>query len=1077
MTVTKLLVANRGEIAVRVIHTAAELGIHTVAVGTADDADSAHLARADHAERLPGSGVAGYTDVARLLDIAARRGCDAVHPGYGFLSESAEFAARCRDAGVTFVAPRTELLELFADKTRARQRASQLCIPVLAGTEGATTVDDAAALLDSLGPGGAVMIKALHGGGGRGMRPVFDSSELAEAFERCQSESKQAGGDGTVYAERLLPEALHIEVQIVGDGTGAVCHLWERDCSVQRRRQKLVEIAPSPQLPTAARRTALESALELTSSVRYDGLGTVEFLVDSVRGEVVFLEVNPRLQVEHPVTEEITGVDLVATQLRLATGATLADLGLEQPPEPRGMAVETRVNTESMHTDGTVHPANGAVTRFQPPSGRGIRVDTHRHLGYHANPRYDSLLAKVITHGRDPKLPAAAARAERALRAFELGGTDSNIPLLRAIMRHPEFLAGRAHTRFVDTHLADLIEQSAISAPPEGRDQEPPDAPDGATAITAPVSGVVVEAPATSGQRLRASDTLLVLEAMKMEHVVTPETQGDVRQLLVAAGDSVTAGAVLAVLEPVEVDAADAGDGAESVSPEYIRPDLTETIERHRVGLDEARPEAVARRHKGGRRTARENIADLCDPGSFVEYGALTLAAQRRRRSLDDLITRTPADGLICGIGSVNGQRCVVMSYDYTVLAGTQGLQNHRKTDRMLTLAVRERLPVLLFAEGGGGRPGDTDTAAVASLDVPSFRLFAELSGTVPLVSIVSGRCFAGNAALAGCSDVIIATRDANLGMGGPAMIEGGGLGAADVDEIGPMSVQQPNGVVDVLAEDDADAVHLARRYLSYFQETARAWTSADQRLLRHVVPENRVRTYDVHQVVRLLADEDSRLELRPRFGVGIITALARIEGRAVGMIANNPRHLGGAIDADAADKAARFLQLCDTFGLPVVSLCDTPGFMVGPDAERTATVRHFSRMFVAGANLTVPIYTVVLRKGYGLGAMAMAGGELKAPVATLAWPTGELGGMGLEGAVRLGYRAELDEIANPDARQERYRELVADMYERGKALSTASVFEVDDVIDPACTRDVLVRLLTTRHREHGAGRSFVDTW
>ena len=402
------------------------------------------------------------------------------------------------------------------------------------------------------------------------------------------------------------------------------------------------------------------------------------------------------------------------------------------------------------------------------------------------------------------------------------------------------------------------------------------------------------------------------------------------------------------------------------------------------------------------------------------------------------------------------------MSYDYTVLAGTQGHMNHRKTDRLLELVRRERLPLVMFAEGGGGRPGDTDTTSVGGLDVPTFRLTAALSGQVPLVAVVSGYCFAGNAALAGAADVIIATPEASLGMGGPAMIEGGGLGVVAPDEVGPMSVQVPNGVVDLLVPDEAAAVMAARRYLSYVggRPASVPAEHADQRVLRHLIPENRVRSYDVRPVVEALCDTGTVLELRAGFGVGVLTALARIGGYPVGLLVNNPRHLGGAIDGDAADKATAFLGLCEAHRLPVVSLVDTPGFMVGPEAERTAIVRRFGAMFVAGARLTVPVCAVVLRKAYGLGAMAMTAGDLRRPAITVAWPTGEFGGMGLEGAVRLGYRKELEAIEGPVARRARYEDLVAEQYTRGKALSTAMAFEIDDVIDPASTRDVLTGVL-----------------
>jgi acetyl-CoA carboxylase carboxyltransferase component len=513
---------------------------------------------------------------------------------------------------------------------------------------------------------------------------------------------------------------------------------------------------------------------------------------------------------------------------------------------------------------------------------------------------------------------------------------------------------------------------------------------------------------------------------------------------------------------------------------EEIRPDLAEVRQRHALGQDAARPDAVARRRTTNQRTTRENVDDLCDPGSFIEYGPLVIAAQRRRRSLDDLIRRTPADGLVAGLGKVNGHQTIVMSYDYTVLAGTQGLQNHRKKDRLFELAERLLLPIVLFTEGGGGRPGDTDGTGASGLDCLAFNLFGGLSGLVPLVGVNSGYCFAGNAALLGCCDVVIATANSNIGMGGPAMIEGGGLGSYEPDQIGPMSVQVPNGVVDVAVADEAEAVAVARRYLSYFQGPAQDWECADQRKLRQAIPENRLRIYNVRDVIETMADRGSVLELRRQFGLGMVTALIRVEGRPVGVVANNPSHLAGAIDADGADKAARFMQVCDAFDLPLLFLCDTPGIMVGPEAEKTALVRHVSRMFVTGASLTVPFFTIVLRKGYGLGAQAMAGGSFKAPIFTVAWPTGEFGGMGLEGAVKLGFRRELDAVEDEAGRKELFDEMVARMYEHGKALNTATYFEIDDVIDPVDSRRWVTTALAATPpppARTGKKRPCIDTW
>lgn len=579
--------------------------------------------------------------------------------------------------------------------------------------------------------------------------------------------------------------------------------------------------------------------------------------------------------------------------------------------------------------------------------------------------------------------------------------------------------------------------------------------------------GRVVQIAADVGQAVTAGQPLIILEAMKMEHIVAAEHSGVVRAMLVQVDDQVAEDDVLAELEPgeqVEVS----GDDDVEASLDHIRADLAEVRQRHAFGLDENRPDAVARRRETGQRTARENIADLVDPGTLMEYGALVIAAQRQRRSLEDLIARTPGDGMIAGVARVNGAlfgdrgtRCVVMSYDYTVLAGTQGTMNHLKKDRMFELAEQRGLPVVLFSEGGGGRPGDTDHAIVAGLDCRAFQYFAALSGKVPLVGVNSGRCFAGNAALLGCCDVVIATRNSNIGMGGPAMIEGGGLGVFTPEQIGPSASQHRNGVIDVLVDHDADAVAAARRYLSYFQGTLDEWQCHDQRRLRSAIPENRLRVYDVRDVIEILADRDSLLELTGGFGVGMITALGRVEGRPVGIIANNPMHLGGAIDGEGADKASRFMKLCSTFGIPLVFLCDTPGFMVGPDAEQTGLVKRAARLFTTSASLRVPFCTIVLRKGYGLGAQAMAGGSFKAPSCTVSWPTGEFGGMGLEGAVKLGFRKELAAIDDPAERDEAFRKMVAQLHERGKAINMAAHFEIDAVIDPVESRSWILGSLS----------------
>jgi len=1089
----KLLIANRGEIAIRVARTAAEMGIASVAIHSEDDAASLHVRKADDALALKGSGPVAYLDGEQILALARASGADAIHPGYGFLSENAAFARACEAAGVLFVGPSPETLELFGDKAKARALAVRCGVPILPGTDGPTGLDEARAFLAALGEGGAVMVKAVSGGGGRGMRPARSTEDLEAAFERCASEALAAFGDGALYVEQFLPRARHVEVQIAGDGR-MVSHLWDRECSLQRQRQKVVEVAPADTLPMAVRERLFEAAVALGRAANYRALGTVEFLVEVGEADprVVFIEANHRLQVEHTVTEEVTGLDLVRLQINLATGKSLADLGLTQMdvPRPRGVAVQARINLETMAADGSARPAGGVLAAYDPPSGPGVRVDGFGYAGYRTSARYDSLLAKLVIHAGTGGLSTALAKTHRALREFRIAGAPTNIGFLQALLAHPSVIAGEAHTRFIEEHMAELAApdtasrlyfDTAAGAAAQPRrvgyqvdaadplavlalgkevveaelEEEEAHGPKGTKPLRAPLQGTVIGISAGVGESVRAGQPLFIMEAMKMEHVIAAEVSGVVREVTVAVGDTIFEDHPLAFLEEGEVGGGEVGSEIQ-VDLDHIRPDLAEVLNRQARARDAARPDAVARRRKAGQRTTRENIDDLLDPGSFQEYGALVVAARRKRHSLEELIAQTPADGMVMGLGQVNGAlvpedraRVAVMAYDYTVLAGTQGAHNHDKLDRMSEIALRWKLPTVFFTEGGGGRPGDTEGGGFTR----GFEFWGRLSGAVPLVGINSGRCFAGNAAILGCCDVIIATKDSALGMGGPAMVEGGGLGVFRPEEIGPIRVMQANGTIDVLVDDEAAAVEAAKQYIGYFQGTLTDWDCADQRLLRRAIPENRLRVYDVRKVIELIADTGTVLELRPKFGLAMITAFIRVEGRPMGVIANNPHHLGGAIDSDASDKAARFMQLCEAFDIPILSLSDTPGNMVGPEAEKTGLIRHCSRLFVIGANLTVPIFSVILRKSYGLGAIAMTGGSYQAAMFCVAWPTGEFGGMGLEGSVKLGYRNELAAIEDPAARKAKFDEMVARAYANGKAMSRAAYPPLDDVIDPADTR------------------------
>lgn len=1046
-----LLIANRGEIALRIARTAEALGIDWVAVHAEDEDDPAHIQGAGAVACLPGRGAAAYLDADALIAVALEEGCDAVHPGYGFLSESAEFAEGCRAAGLVFVGPDPDTLRRLGDKLAARALAQSVGVPVIAGSGPLASAAALTAFMHSAG-NRPLLLKALAGGGGRGMRRVTSSEQAEAAFAAAGAEARAAFGNDGLYAESLLENVRHIEVQIVGDGR-EVTHLWERDCSLQRRHQKLIELAPAPDLDDDLRAALLDGAVALGRACGYRGLGTVEFLVSTAgEGDFHFIEVNPRLQVEHTVTEAVTGLDLVALQLKIADGASLADLGLADGPQvPGGMAVQLRINAETYGPSGEARPAGGALTAFAPPVGPGLRTDTHGRVGDAPHPGFDSLLAKLVVHDPSGGLPEVLGRACAALAAFDIAGVAINAALLGDLLTDPALAEWAVDTRFVDRLLARAT--AAPAAMPPG-------------AVTAPMLAQVHSVAVAPGDTFAAGQEIAVLEAMKMQHGIVAPAAGCVLEVAARPGQVVNAGDLLLTFDATG-DSAHSEARSTGPDPDHIRPDLAALNERLALTRDDARPEAIARRRGRGQRTARENVADLCRGGRFHEFGALVHAAQRRRRPVEELRAKTPADGIIAGLGEVNAglvsaeaAQVAVLSYDGSVLAGTQGFLGHLKTDRFFDVAMRNRLPVIFFTEGGGGRPGDVDFDAIkrAGLDVMTFHNFARMRGRGPKICVNSGYCFAGNAAVFGAGDIRIATRNSWIGLGGPAMIEAGGLGTVKPTDIGPASMQAEIGLVDVLCEDEAEATKAARSAMSYFQGPLADWQAEDSRALRHLIPEDRLRAYDIRAVITTLADIGGLLELGGDHAPGLVAGLIRIEGRPMGLIANNPGHLGGALDAAASAKAARYLRLFGKFALPVLSLCDTPGFMVGPESEAQGGVGAACDFLTAGAELPVPLFFLCLRKGYGIGAQAMAGGSFATPDFTVSWPTGEFGPMGLEGAVTLGFKRELEAEPNEDRRRDLFDRLVAQSYAEGGALNIASLGEIDAVIDPAETRAWIVR-------------------
>ena len=1123
----KILIANRGEIAIRIARTCNDLGIKTVGIYSEDDSSSLHLSKMDESFIVDEQGANAYLNIKKIISIAKLSKVDAIHPGYGFLSENPSFASAAKRAKIKFIGPSERVLKIFGEKTEAKGLAEKLSIPVIEGSKGKVTLRQATAFMKELKKNSSLVIKAVAGGGGRGMRVVNSATELKEAMDRASSEAQTAFDSPELYVEEYLKNYRHVEVQVLGDGKGQATHFHERECSVQRRYQKIIEIAPCPGINKELKEKMIEASLSLIKSTKYEGLATVEFLVDFTKEDYRFIECNARLQVEHTVTEAILGLDLVKAQIQIASGKSLKQLKLEQKDieQPQGFAIQSRVNMEVIDSEGNIKPSGGKFTSFDLPSGPGVRSDSYGYAGYETNPSFDSLIAKIITHSPGDNFKQAVKRNYRSLCEFKIEGVSTNIDLLRNILSDKQFKNNEIHSNFLDQNIKNLLLKGkhidlsditrSLKKEPSKRGKienldplavldhgkaggvfvddsenilqlENEELQEGYFSVEAPMQGMIVKFSVKKGDQVWKGKPLLIMEAMKMEHEVISAVSGIVDEIRVQAQDTVFEGHSLMTIQQAEVKQ-QATKKDDKVDLDWIRPDLREALDRKEASHDVNRPEAVKKRHAKGHRTARENIEDLCDEGSFVEYGSVVMAAQRRRRTEEDLIKNTTGDGMVCGLGHVNGNlfvesdsRVMAMSYDYMVLAGTQGKMNHAKKDRMFEIAEKNKLPTILFAEGGGGRPGDTDALGVAGLDCLAFTYFAQLSGLVPVVGITTGRCFAGNAVLLGCCDVIIATEDSNIGIGGPAMIEGGGLGVFTPDEVGPMDIQVPNGVVDIAVKDEKEAVAVAKKYLSYFQGPTHNWDAPDPRKLRFIVPENRLRYYDMREVIEGIADIDSILEIRKDWAPGIITSFIRIEGRPVGVIANNPGHLSGAIDSPGADKGSRFMQLCDSFDIPILSLIDCPGIMVGPESEKTALVRHASRMFVVGANIETPLMSVVIRKAYGLGAQAMAGGSFNSPLFTVTWPTGEFGGMGLEGAVKLGYRKELEAIKDPKKRVEAYEKMVADSYQRGRAVNMASHFELDDVVDPAETRNWIMgglKSLPAAKQRDGKKRPNIDTW
>ena len=1125
----RVLIANRGEIAIRIARAASALGMESVAVHAPVDALSLHTrvttaAVEIHGPAGPDDAVGAYLNAAAIIEAARAQGCDCVHPGYGFLAENAAFAEACAAAGIVFVGPSPAALKLFGDKVRARALAASLDIPVVPGSAAPVQrVAEARAAAREVGY--PIMLKAAAGGGGRGLRAVQGPDDLGQAFERCASEAHAAFGDGALFIERLVRRPRHIEAQILADAHGAVVHFHERDCSVQIRNQKVLEIAPAANLPPTLRETLLANAVRLAEAAGYVNAGTVEFLVLPELGQHFFIECNPRIQVEHTVTEQVTGFDLVEAQFRIAAGAALAALGVGDQtavPAPRGFAVQARV----------VARGAGTLEAYKEPSGPHVRVDASGYVGYAPPPQFDPLLAKVIGwSGAD--LAAAAERTRRALDEFHIAGTPTNLTQLRALLADGGFQAGDARTSLVAERpelisapdvaanggaLALFAQQArlrggagAVAAHPAtvagagpaaasaARDLEVPPAHH---AVACPMAGTVVEWAAEVGATVAPGAPLLVLSAMKMESVVAAPSAGVVaaRQDL-GVGDAVAAGQIVAVLAPV---AADAGTAAAAAGEHTWAPMLEDVAAMRRLALARLAPGSedpgVVRQRGRGKLTCRERIDLLLDAGSFREVGSVAGFAAYDEDG--KVAAFTPANH-VGGWGHIEGRPAVVCADDFTSRGGHADGAIGQKSRHLDQLSIELRMPSVRLLDGssGGGsvaamvprqKAAGESAAKESSGAITAGRprvageggsflpgelgsvMYAEQLTTVPVVNMLLGSVVGIGAAKAVLGHFSVMVRDvAQLFVAGPPVVSHAMGYDITKEDLGGWHIHCRNGSVDNLADTEEDAAAMTRRFLSYlpssvFEAPPVQRPGADdppdrrEEELFSIVPRKRTTTFDIRRAIALLVDRGSFFEIGALWGTDQVTGLARVDGHPLGVIASDSRHAnGGALTADGCDKLTRLMDLCDLFHLPVLNLVDNPGFAVGLEHEVAGTIRRGGEWMVAFAQAHVPIFTVLMRRSFGVAGNNYATPRAR-PSMRVAWPAADVGGIPPEGGIEAAYKRQLAEAEDPVAFR---AELMARIESVRGPVGPLSKFQLEEMIDPRDTRRYISEWVAMAYR------------
>ena len=1124
---TRVLISNRGEIAIRIAKAAAALGVESVGVYAPVDALSLHTRFTTETREIASrngeaaDAVRAYLDGQALIHTAKAAGCDCVHPGYGFLSENASFAERCASEGLTFVGPPPAALALFGDKLRARQLARCLDIPVVPGSaQPLTSADEAVQLAAELGY--PVMLKAAGGGGGRGMRTVERAEDMAEALERCRSEAQAAFGDGAVFVEKLIRRPRHIEVQLLADAHGNAIHLYERDCSVQLRNQKVVEVAPAPALDSSVRERLLADALTLVRAADYVNAGTVEFLVAPETGQHFFLECNPRIQVEHTVTEQVTGIDLVEAQFQIAAGATLQSLGLGDQravSAPRGFAVQARV----------VARGGGTLSAYKEPSGPGVRVDACGYLGYTPPPQFDPLLAKVVcSSSSSASFASALDRTLRALDEFHIAGLPTNLAQLKTILSHPAVRAGDARTSLLaeepqllaptssetDNGAVALLEQQARSLGTDAPTGVPSIAPPASfapalavgpdqRAVACPMAGAVVELRVQEGTVVAAGDTLLILSAMKMESVMTAPCAGVVAAAqALSVGDNVAAGQVVMVLTPT--------DGVQTRHPQppagaqTWAPVLDQVTALQRLALERLAPGSddpgVVRQRGRGKLTCRERIALLLDDDSFREVGSVAGFASYAEDG--GILDFTPANH-VGGWGKIDGRSAVVCADDFTSRGGHADGAVSAKSIYLDRLALELRLPSVRLLDGssGGGsvaamvpaqkkagessakesagaiKAGRPRVAGAGGSSLPGelgSSMYTEQLGSVPVVNLLLGSVVGIGAAKAVLGHFSVMVRDiAQLFVAGPPVVRHAMGYDISKEELGGWQVHCRNGSVDNLAETEQEAVAMTKRFLSYLPSSVYETPpvlppSSDdppdrrEEELFSLIPRKRTTTFDMRRAISLMADLGSFFEIGPLWGTDQITGLVRFNGYPMGVIASDSQHAnGGALTADGCSKLTRHLDLCDLFHLPILNLVDNPGFAVGLEHETTGTIRRGGEWMIAFAQVRVPIFTVLMRRSFGVAGNNYATPRSQ-PSMRVAWPAADAGSIPPEGGIEAAYRRQLAEAADPQAFRD---ELMARIESARGPLGPLSKFQLEEMIDPRDTRKLVCEWLEVAYK------------